>query len=456
MEFRIQTYLFMLVTVCCSFFGAGCGAYHVEEEAGGENAGGPYEMGVEVSNAHLFTSLYPLEMYLLDKQGKLAREEHISFPEEWPEVQQESGEYTLSLFSGLSAAYLPPMVLDAKQFFRFLQGNYADVPLLVGKNIVNLKSDMKVSVSMSYAVAAVYLSLGGIPEGAIAVEARISPVSSGISLEGNLSNDGQFATVECRNEKGVWKAGPVYVFPAESTRTHLSVNVTTVSGETTYGYFFNCPLEAGKPYRLVSTGDGNVSLGGHSQIEGWTPEVSVEFPFENMTQEEGWEDPKPEQPDKGETGGSGDTVTDEDTEVITATQLPESESIWGPFFVWKAEPLSGEAVVATLVSPRQWLVKKAEAASICTSYEEDGIRGWRTFTTEEAKEFREQYSSTIVSLSEMLRKNGLDAFNKYDCRYLCNDCKSTFCFYNNKILSSGATVEYALRLVKRVYVKKTK
>lgn len=287
MEFRIQTYLFMLVTVCCSFFGAGCGAYHVEEEAGGENAGGPYEMGVEVSNAHLFTSLYPLEMYLLDKQGKLAREEHISFPEEWPEVQQESGEYTLSLFSGLSAAYLPPMVLDAKQFFRFSQGNYADVPLLVGKNIVNLKSDMKVSVSMSYAVAAVYLSLGGIPEGAIAVEARISPVSSGISLEGNLSNDGQFATVECRNEKGVWKAGPVYVFPAESTRTHLSVNVTTVSGETTYGYFFNCPLEAGKPYRLVSTGDGNVSLGGHSQIEGWTPEVSVEFPFENMTQEEG-------------------------------------------------------------------------------------------------------------------------------------------------------------------------
>lgn len=147
-----------------------------------------------------------------------------------------------------------------------------------------------------------------------------------------------------------------------------------------------------------------MSLGGHSQIEGWTPEVSVEFPFENMTQEEGWEDPKPEQPDKGETGGSGDTVTDEDTEVITATQLPESESIWGPFFVWKAEPLSGEAVVATLVSPRQWLVKKAEAASICTSYEEDGIRGWRTFTTEEAKEFREQYSSTIVSLSEMLRK----------------------------------------------------
>lgn len=138
---------------------------------------------------------------MLDKQGKLAREEHISFPEEWPEVQQESGEYTLSLFSGLSAAYLPPMVLDAKQFFRFSQGNYADVPLLVGKNIVNLKSDMKVSVSMSYAVAAVYLSLGGIPEGAIAVEVRISPVSSGISLEGNLSNDGQFATVECRNEK---------------------------------------------------------------------------------------------------------------------------------------------------------------------------------------------------------------------------------------------------------------
>ena len=100
--------------------------------------------------------------------------------------------------------------------------------------------------------------------------------------------------------------------------------------------------------------------------------------------------------------------------------------------------------------------KKAEAISVCEAYEEDGISGWRTFTTEEAKEFRDQYDDTIVALSDMLAENGLDRFNKYDCRYLCNDFNSTFCFYNTQIVKSGETVDYALRLVKKVRVEKAK
>ena len=112
--------------------------------------------------------------------------------------------------------------------------------------------------------------------------------------------------------------------------------------------------------------------------------------------------------------------------------------------------------MATLVSPRQWLLKKAEAIPVCEAYEEDGISGWRTFTTEEAKEFRDQYDDTIYSLSEMFWENGLDRFDKYDCRYLCNDCNSTFCFYNTDVRASGETVDYALRLVKKVRVEKAK
>lgn len=96
------------------------------------------------------------------------------------------------------------------------------------------------------------------------------------------------------------------------------------------------------------------------------------------------------------------------------------------------------------------------AISVCEAYEEDGISGWRTFTTEEAKEFRDQYDDTIVALSDMLAENGLDRFNKYDCRYLCNDFNSTFCFYNTQIVKSGETVDYALRLVKKVRVEKAK
>lgn len=463
MELRIQTHLFFALWACMLFLW-GCGTYQVDDDTEATESPGPYTMDVALSNATLFTSLYPLQLYLFDSKGAIVWNEEVQAQTEWPVLSQPTGDYVLAAISGLSSEdYLPPMSLNAKQLLIFSQGNCADTPLVIGKNVVKQKNDVKISMNLSYAVAALYLSFGGVPDDAIAVEARISPVSSGITLEGNWNNDGQFASVPCQKVRGIWKAGPVYVFPSESSQTHLSLNVKTASGETVYGYFFSYPLEAGKPYRFVSTGDGEVSLEGNGQIEGWTPEVSEEFPFENMTPEEDWDNPQPDVPDgdenpegeEEENGGTSDENGD-NGDVMVAEVLPESGSIWGPFFVWKVESVSSNEVEATLVSPRQWLLKKAEAVSVCTAYEVDGISGWRTLTTEEAEEFREQYASTLEELNEILQENGIDSFDKYDCRYLCNNLNSTFCFYNNKILNSGETVDYALRLVKKVRVEKAK
>lgn len=463
MELRIQTHLFFALWACILFLW-GCGTYQVDDDTETVESSGPYVMDVALSNASLFTSLYPLQLYLFDSKGATVWNEEVQAQTEWPVLSQPTGDYVLAAISGFSSEdYLPPMSLNAKQLLTFSQGNCADTPLVIGKNVVKLKNDVKISMNLSYAVAALYLSFGGVPDDAIAVEARISPVSSGITLEGNWNNDGQFASVPCQKVRGIWKAGPVYVFPSESSQTHLSLNVKTASGETVYGYFFSYPLEAGKPYRFVSTGDGEVSLEGNGQIEGWTPEVSEEFPFENMTPEEDWDNPQPDVPDgdenpegeEEENGGTSDENGD-NGDVMVAEVLPESGSIWGPFFVWKVESVSSNEVEATLVSPRQWLLKKAEAVSVCTAYEVDGISGWRTLTTEEAEEFREQYASTLEELNEILQENGIDSFDKYDCRYLCNNLNSTFCFYNNKILNSGETVDYALRLVKKVRVEKAK
>lgn len=459
MELRYQTQSFFIMLACMFFF-VGCGSYQVEGEDEPTDTSGPYGIDVTLSNAQLFTPLYPLHLYFFDTQGTVTWNEEVLTQSEWPVLSMPEGEYVFSVLSGLSSGdYLPPMSLNSKQFLTFSEGNHAKTPLVIGKNVIKLQKDIKVSVSLSYAVAALYLSFGGLPAEAVSVEARISPVSSGITLEGTLSNDGTFASVPCEKIKGVWKAGPVYVFPSEGLQTHLSLNIQTASEETVYGYFFNYPLEAGRPYRFISTGDGEISLEGNNQIAGWTPEVSEEFPFENMTEEGELEEP--DVPDGGDnTEGNEEEDdgqdTEGDTDVIVSEVLPESETIWGPFFVWKVESLSENEVMATLVSPRQWLLKKAEAISVCEAYEEDGISGWRTFTTEEAKEFRDQYDDTIVALSDMLAENGLDRFNKYDCRYLCNDFNSTFCFYNTQIVKSGETVDYALRLVKKVRVEKAK
>lgn len=458
MELRIQTHSFFMAFACW-FLLAGCGSYQIEEEAETSEEVGPYEMDVTLSNPQLFTSLYPLRLYLFDRNGEVVWQEDVQSQAEWSVQSQPAGDYVLVAVSGLSSAdYLPPMALNSRQWLTFSQGNHAQTPLIIGKNEIQLKNPVKVSVSLSYMVAALYFSFGGVPDEAVSVEARISPVSSGITLDGNWNNDGQFASVACKKDNGVWKAGPVYVFPSESSRTHLSLSVKTSTEETVYGYFFSYPLEAGRPYRFVSTGDGEIALEGNAAIQGWMPEIFEEFPFEMMTPGDDWESTLPEVPGNAEGDDEGyegsDTSVEWNGDVIVSEVLPESETIWGPFFVWKVEPVTANEVEAVLISPRQWLLKKAEAIQTCETYEVDGITGWRTFTTEEAKEFRDQYDDTILTLSDMLSEYGLDRFNKYDYRYLCNDCNSTFCFYNTDVIKSGETVDYGLRLVKKVRIEK--
>lgn len=216
----------------------GCGSYQVEGEDEPTDTSGPYGIDVTLSNAQLFTPLYPLHLYFFDTQGTVTWNEEVLTQSEWPVLSMPEGEYVFSVLSGLSSGdYLPPMSLNSKQFLTFSEGNHAKTPLAIGKNIIKLQKDIKVSVSLSYAVAALYLSFGGLPAEAVSVEARISPVSSGITLEGTLSNDGTFASVPCEKVKGVWKAGPIYVFPSEGLQTHLSLNVQTASEETVYGCF---------------------------------------------------------------------------------------------------------------------------------------------------------------------------------------------------------------------------
>lgn len=258
MELRYQTQSFFMMLACMFFF-VGCGSYQVEGEDEPTDTSGPYGIDVTLSNAQLFTPLYPLHLYFFDAQGAVTWNEEVLTQSEWPVLSMPEGEYVFSVLSGLSSGdYLPPMSLNSKQFLTFSEGNHAKTPLVIGKNVIKLQKDIKVSVSLSYAVAALYLSFGGLPAEAVSVEARISPVSSGITLEGTLSNDGTFASVPCEKIKGVWKAGPIYVFPSEGLQTHLSLNVQTASEETVYGCFFNYPLEAGKPYRFISTGDGEI------------------------------------------------------------------------------------------------------------------------------------------------------------------------------------------------------
>ena len=440
--------IFLLSSAFMAGIFSACGSYQLEGEEGGEGQQQDCRMDLTLGNAGEFSSPYPVTVYLFDADNRCVFQHVAASETDMPVLVQAKGSYVLSLFSGLSSGeYSYPMETHPRQLLTFAKGGHAEVPLAVGKNHVLLERDTEVSVSLSYAVAGLYFSFGSFPSDVSEVTVHVSPVGSGISLAGDIADDRQFATVSCRKEGSCWVAGPVYVFPSDASRVHLSVKLRQGSTETVYGYDYNSSFKSGSIYRFVSGEKGGIILDGENQVTGWRPGVDIEFGFGDLVEEDAddWE----EEPDEG-GGDAGETEGD----ILYADELPEAETVWGPFYVWKAEPLSARSVRAVLLAPRQWVVTVDEARSVCEAYEVDDMPGWRVLTLEEAKEFRDQYSGTILDLSAFLYENGIDRFDKYDLRYLCNDFNSTFCFYNDRITSSGKTVDYGLRLVKEVVVEK--
>lgn len=435
-------HLWLLALVTGTF--SACGSYQLDEE-GESSQSETCRINVTPANANEFISPYPLALYLFDSDNQCVYQQNAVSEADIPVLSQAKGDYVLSVFSGLSSGdYVHPMETHPRQPLTFAEGCCADVPLIVGKNHIRLEQDTEVSVSLSYAVAGVSFSFGAFPSDVSEVTVHISPVSSAISLGGDIEDDRGYATVSCKKEDSRWVAGPVYVLPpSNASRIHLSVKLKQGDKETVYGYDYNSSFKSGNLYRFIGNEGENITLEGESQVTGWNPGVDIEFDFKDFVEEdaEDWNPGGEDLPNEGET-------------VLYASELPEAESIWGPFYAWKVEPLSTNSVQATLLAPSQWLVKVDEARSLCETYEIDGIADWRVFSLEEAEEFRDQYSSTLTELSAFLFEYGIDRFNKYDIRYLCNDFNSTFCFYNTRILDSGTTVDYGVRFIKTVRVVK--
>ena len=146
------------------------------------------------------------------------------------------------------------------------------------------------------------------------------------------------------------------------------------------------------------------------------------------------------------------TDEEEDLETFYAVQLPESECIWGRFYVWKTDTvIADEEVIATLISPDQWYVYAEDASATLAGYQEDVFDNWRTFTSDEARTFRDQYGGDVNGFNEFVEPYGIYGLKK-DGRYLCCNSDSTFSFSNDRIIKAGKTVKYYLRGVKRVRI----
>lgn len=430
----------------------GCGEFKLEEESetsenNQEEANYTVQLNVQSRNNAKVN--YPLSLFLFDEGNNCVSKETI--PDESTNYSSSlpKGKYTLVVLSGLNNDdYSYPLEIIPDSYISLNQDNLSGTPLQMGKANVNLTQSTRITVILSYAVASLNFTLKGIPQEATATEVKVSPVSSGVSFNGAYKNDEQKCIVNCQKNGTEWQSNTVYVFPSESTKTHLSINIQTPDGNEAYGYTYEATLKAGYPYHFTGNYQGGISLDGEFQAEGWQDEIDCEFGFDEIL------------PDEGNDNSSNDDnedqeepSEDEDEDTFVVSEIPGADAVWGYFYVWKVSSISAYESEAVIIAPEQFYTLKADATKLISEYEEDGIGGWRMFTREEAESFRDQFSGEIKELNDFIKEYGLKEFKYSDGRYLCNNGSSTFSFTNDMILNAGRTVKYYLRPIKTVRFK---
>lgn len=422
------------------FLLSACGSYTLEEETEESGSSKGYQMSLNVRSGGIdLEPYYPLTVFLFNENDELIERKEITDTEEIYSKTLGKGTYTLTAFSGLSEdTYTVPENPSINDLIQIQSQTPIKTPLLSGQSRVSLTENTQVNLSLSYAVSALHFTLQAVPDDATAVEMQISPISSGMSFIGNYNNDNQPYTVSCNPTEEGWESETIYVFPSESNRSNLSITIKRPDGNETYSYTYTEQLQPAQPYHFTGTYQEGISMGGTFEIEGWKPSINVDFNLSEEASEE----------------NKNDDAEDDTETILRAPQLPVAEKIWGYFYVWKVETVSETEVIATLISPDQWYVLAADAPGILEEYSIDHLDGWRTFTLEEAKEFKSQFSGKTSDLNEYLSDNDFDRFYANDgARYLCENCTMTFSLSTNIVKEAGKTVKYYLRGVKTVRVK---
>ena len=417
-----QTLILFLLAMTAS-----CGSYQIEDEDKSKDC----TVTLCLSDEETPALSYPLSLFVRDHETQATKQAEISEDGMPALLPLASGDYTLTVCSGLSGGAYS----YANDSLSSGPNNCATSPLLLGSTDIHAEEGLKAVVSPAPAVCNLQFTFHSMPEKARSITVRVSPVSSSVSLDGSPRNDNRMCSTECRQKGGIWTAD-LYVFPSESTRTRISVEVQTDGETQAYSYTYRQALQQGGIYRLTGNLHEGMTLEGKFQINGWQAAADVEMDFEET---------EPDSSGGEEEGG-------EDMETIYALQLPGDECVWGNVYVWKADTIkTEEEVIATLVSPVQWFLYADEAQATLSDYQEDELANWRMFTIEEAKEIRDQYYKNVGNISSFLEDNGVAGFES-NGRYLCCDGDSTFSFVNKRVIQAGKTVKYYLRGVKKVRV----
>lgn len=445
-----NTSTLLLLYVCIIF--TACSKQAIEMENNNLTDNFPVNISVRSSETGFEDEYFPISLYIFNKEGECISRQEITKEKKTFSTKLKAGNYSLSAFSGLdnSEYTFPesPVYDDAIE----MKNSYSKThPLMSGHHDINLSQSSDVTIPIEYCVTAVSFSFSDVPTDVTGVTLSISPLSNSYTFSGKYTDNTSKTEVKCTFTDGLWKAGPIYVFPSEANNVLLSISVNSKTGTETFNYTYKNRLNPAVPYNFKGKYNDGFTVNVGFDIEGWEPGIDVDFDLVPGENTEGG----------GDTGENPDT---DDTEIPTvySDYLPEPNSIWKSFYVWTTKEISSTEIEALIITPDQWPDILAEDAQATLEwYEKDGLSNWRTFTEEETRAFYKAFPATsdeLGALNKLLSDNGHNYFYCYnEERYLCKNAEYSFCLSAKngifKITPVGDKTRYYLRPVKTIRIK---
>lgn len=394
---------------------------------------------------------YPLYAYVFKENGDFLLYLKIKSSNDSIKFNFGKGTYKIVTISNCGDDYTlneKPSINDVIKL-KSETSKYSNKSLMMGISSVTLDNkNINVDLNMSYCVSSVQVELYGIPSNTKKVKFTMSPIYNSISYnnEYQKSTNGDELTLECYlGIDGVWKAGPVYIFPGYGENSTFKIIFEKESSINTYSYIYKGAAKASQPFILKGSFVGDVAINGNVLTKGWDNGIVVQFDFNSSSGT---------QPEDNEN--ENDNENDDPAPDLATPQIGE---IWSGCIVANAQTEQG-GIKLLLLSLKEWQCKSSEAKDIIASYSVNGIKEWTIPTWEEATFIKNNYNeSKLDELNSKIEKAGGDPiYDDTDTRFLCynkDNYISSFRFSSSSDIrkTTDETRVFYLRLVKSYLYK---
>lgn len=394
---------------------------------------------------------YPLTLYAFSSDGTLAESTTADDADDPLQMQLPVGDsYRLVALAGASGL-TPITTPTATTGIGIPTSGLITSPIQMGQaDISAITTDVEVNLTLSYQVAQLTIQLHNIPTDATAVNVTLSSLYTNETFEGTLSGKGTVTIPLAKTENATtWASSTVYTLPGvENTPLVVGINIVTNDKTQNYSYTHSSTLQAGTPYSLVGTYDGEFNLTGTITPTGWNASQSISFTFGAENLNNGGDTPD------NNGGGNGDQVYNVET-------IPSVRTIWNGHFVAEVNEQENNTAELLLLSLEEWETTGANVAQCISSdevinYSENGISEWSIPTSLEFLGIIPTISmeGNYDKTTSILVNAGGKKLSMTDGRYLCDNGTKYVQMGDkktNNAISTDDTV-YRLRLVKSVTV----